>query len=167
MRPMASTSMWTTGRSTATSSGCARNSRRSIRTSPRSKPCMASAIDTATVEPKAAPLEAPPAEHSSAALALGEVERPRAPSGGERRRGVGGRILSPLTRRIIAVNVLPLLLLAVGFLYLGKFQASLIGQEIESLSTQGEIFAAALGEGAVHGSTDVGETLLPELCRQM
>jgi two-component system sensor histidine kinase ChvG len=129
---------------------------------------MASAIDTATVEPKAAPFEAPPAERPAAAAALGEVERPRAPSGGgERRRGLGGRILSPLTRRIIAVNVLPLLLLAVGFLYLGKFESSLIGQEIESLRTQGEIFAAALGEGAVLDSADEGQALLPELSRQM
>src|SRR5690348_6755574 len=141
---MASTSMSMTGRSTATSSGCARSSRQSIRISPRSKPCMASAIDTATVEPKAAPVEAPPPEHPSAEPVLGVVERPRAPSGGERRRSLSGRVLSPLTRRIIAVNVLPLLLLAVGFLYLGKFESSLIGQEIESLRTQGEIFAAAL-----------------------
>src|SRR5205823_8948170 len=77
------------------------------------------------------------------------------------------RAVSPLTRRIVAVNVLPLLLLAVGFLYLGKFEASLIGQQIESLRTQGEIFAAALGEGAVLESADEGETLLPELSRQM
>ena len=128
---------------------------------------MASAIDTATVEPKAAPAEVPPPEHAPAAAALGEVERPRAPSGSERRRALGGRILSPLTRRIVAVNVLPLLLLAVGFLYLGKFEASLIGQQIESLRTQGEIFAAALGEGAVLESADEGEALLPELSRQM
>ncbi|HEX3538057.1 MAG TPA: stimulus-sensing domain-containing protein [Stellaceae bacterium] len=128
---------------------------------------MALAIDTATVEPKAAPVEALQLEHPSAETALGEVERPRAPSGGERRRGFGGRVLSPLTRRIIAVNVLPLLLLAVGFLYLGKFESSLIGQEIESLRTQGEIFAAALGEGAVLESADEGEVLLPDLSRQM
>ncbi len=57
--------------------------------------------------------------------------------------------MSPLTRRIVAVNVLPLALLAVGFLYLGKFEATLIGQHIESLRTQGRIFAAALSEGAV------------------
>src|SRR5204863_7600514 len=77
------------------------------------------------------------------------------------------RRLSPLTRRIVAVNVLPLLLLALGFLYLGKFEASLIGQQIESLRTQGEIFAAALGEGAVLDSADEGEILLPDLSRQM
>jgi two-component system, OmpR family, sensor histidine kinase ChvG len=77
------------------------------------------------------------------------------------------RLLSPLTRRIIAVNVLPLALLAVGFLYLGKFESTLIGQQIESLRTQGEIFAAALSEGAVYDSPDEGEILLPDLARQM
>ena len=75
--------------------------------------------------------------------------------------------MSPLTRRIVAVNVLPLALLAVGFLYLGKFEASLIGQQVESLRTQGEIFAAALSEGAVLDSSDEGEILLPDLARQM
>jgi two-component system sensor histidine kinase ChvG len=75
--------------------------------------------------------------------------------------------VSPLTRRIVAVNVLPLALLAVGFLYLGKFEASLIGQQTESLHTQGEIFAAALSEGAVLDSADEGEVLLPDLARQM
>src|SRR5204863_3102729 len=77
------------------------------------------------------------------------------------------RRLSPLTRRIVAVNVLPLALLAVGFLYLGKFEASLVGQRIEALSTQGEIFAAALSEGAVLDSSDEGEILLPDLARMM
>src|SRR5580704_19538535 len=71
--------------------------------------------------------------------------------------------ISPLTRRIIAVNVLPLALLALGFLYLGKFESSLIGQQVEALRTQGEIFAAALGEGAVLESPDEGEILLPDL----
>jgi two-component system sensor histidine kinase ChvG len=75
--------------------------------------------------------------------------------------------ISPLTRRILAVNVLALALLAGGFLYLGKYQASLIGQQIEALKTQGEVFAAALGEGAVLDSVDEGEILLPDLARQM
>src|SRR5438270_5690550 len=85
----------------------------------------------------------------------------------DRRRWLRWPSVSPLTRRIIAVNVLPLLLLAVGFLYLGKFEASLVGQQIESLHTQGEIFAAALSEGAVLDSADEGEILLPDLARQM
>src|SRR5205085_8708776 len=75
--------------------------------------------------------------------------------------------ISPLTRRIVAVNVLPLALLAFGFLYLGRFESTLIGQQIESLYMQGQIFAAALSEGAVLDSPDEDETLLPELSRQM
>src|SRR4051795_7122238 len=75
--------------------------------------------------------------------------------------------VSPLTRRIVAVNVLPLALLALGFLYLGRFESSLVGQQIESLHMQGRIFAAALSEGAVLDSADEGEILLPELSRQM
>ena len=75
--------------------------------------------------------------------------------------------ISPLTRRILAVNVLALALLAGGFLYLGKYQASLVGQQIESLKTQGQVFAAALGEGAVLDSADEGEILLPDLARDM
>jgi two-component system sensor histidine kinase ChvG len=126
---------------------------------------MASGIDTATVEPAAAP--APPSE--------AVAELPSGPRAGlshspsvELRPRTGRRwTVSPLTRRILAVNVLALALLAGGFLYLGKYQASLIGQQIESLKTQGEVFAAALGEGAVLDSVDEGEILLPDLARQM
>jgi len=82
------------------------------------------------------------------------------PQAGVRSRAGGRRWpVSPLTRRILAVNVLALALLAGGFLYLGKYQASLIGQQIESLKTQGEVFAAALGEGAVLDTVDEGEIL--------
>src|SRR6266568_348167 len=175
MRPMASTSMSMTARSIATSSGCARSSRPSIRNSGRSKPSMASVTDTANAEasaPRTAPHEAQSpapgtdAEWSSEgdARAVPWIE---ARGEGARPRRFRWPKLSPLTRRIVAVNVLPLALLAVGFLYLGKFEATLIRQQIESLSTQGEIFAAALSEGAVLDSTDEGEVLLPDLARQM
>ena len=114
---------------------------------------MASAIDIASPDAAAPALPAgPPAAASG-------KEAPR----WRRRRWR----LSPLTRRIIAVNVLPLALLALGFLYLGKFEASLIDQQVEALRTQGQIFAAALGEGAVLDSPDDGEVLLPDLARQM
>src|SRR5215467_14097764 len=133
---------------------------------------MASGIDTATVE-------AAPVSTSSSATVLDEAA-PSSPASLERvSRSPGPNIelqpswrekrwpISPLTRRILAVNVLALALLAGGFLYLGKYQASLIGQQIESLRTQGEVFAAALGEGAVLDSVDEGEILLPDLARQM
>jgi two-component system sensor histidine kinase ChvG len=131
---------------------------------------MASDIDIATVKASAAAASSstavadhPPARRSSARASdssgSGIDLQPRT---------VGRRWpVSPLTRRILAVNVLALALLAGGFLYLGKYQASLIGQQIESLKTQGEVFAAALGEGAVLDSVDEGEILLPDLARQM
>ena len=121
-----------------------------MRISPRSKPSMASAIDIATAEPSS---PSSPAVDRTTYL----------------HRGSNGKRwpISPLTRRILAVNVLALALLAGGFLYLGKYQASLVGQQIESLKTQGEVFAAALGEGAVLDSVDEGEILLPDLARQM
>jgi two-component system sensor histidine kinase ChvG len=139
---------------------------------------MASVIDTATADREPAPEPTAAPEHRSAAPAdppsRGQVPPSQPPqSRGEPRFRLNWlhhfrwRRVSPLTRRIIAVNVLPLALLAVGFLYLGKFESSLIGQQVESLHTQGEIFAAALSEGAVLDSTDEGEILLPDLARQM
>src|ERR1700686_192625 len=178
MRPMASTSMSMTVRSIATSSAYARSSRPSIRNSRRSKRSMASVTDTANAEATAPPTQppepssAPPGaprpdgEWSSAGDARG-ASRIDARADGARRRRLRWPSVSPLTRRIVAVNVLPLALLAVGFLYLGKFEATLIRQQIESLHTQGEIFAAALSEGAVLDSADEGEVLLPDLARQM
>src|SRR5438067_1125259 len=56
---MASISTSMTARSTATSSVCARSSRRSMRNSLRSKPSMASVIDTATADTKPGPGHAP------------------------------------------------------------------------------------------------------------
>src|SRR4051812_21623428 len=147
---MASTSTSTTARSTATSNGCERNSRPWTSSSRRSKPCMASAIDTATAE-----ATGPPPEASTRAGGAAPSEPSSFLEPSPRRTGIDHRaayrqwrprrpLVSPLTRRIVAVNVLPLALLALGFLYLGRFEASLLGQQIESLQMQGRIFAAAL-----------------------
>src|SRR5882724_2115340 len=147
---MASISMSTTGRSTATSSGCARSSRSSMASSRRSRRFMAS--DTGTAIASAAP--AALADAPRAAGHAGARARPR-------------RRFSPLTLRILAVNVLALALLGIGLLFLGEYESSLIDTELQALKTQGEIFAAALGEGAVIDSVAEGEELIPELGRQM
>jgi two-component system sensor histidine kinase ChvG len=60
------------------------------------------------------------------------------------------RRLSPLTRRILAVNMMPILVLVVGLLYLDEYRATLVEQTLDSLHTQGQMFAAALAEGAVY-----------------
>src|SRR5581483_7826598 len=144
--PMASTSMSTIAPSTATSSGCARSSRPSMASSRRSKRFMVSDIATATAEPKA----------PAAAPAEATAPPPRLARGLRRRRR-----LSPLTRRILAVNVLALGLLGLGLLYLGEYQQSLVSAQLDALKMQGEIFAAALGEGAVIDSLGEGEQLVP------
>ncbi len=114
---------------------------------------MVSDIATATAEPR--PAAAAPAE-GQAAASPAAAARPR-----HRPR------ISPLTRRILAVNVLALGLLGLGLLYLGEYQLSLVAAQLDALRTQGQIFAAALGEGAVIDSLGEGETLIPELGRQM
>jgi two-component system, OmpR family, sensor histidine kinase ChvG len=93
-------------------------------------------------------------------------ETSAAPASLPARRYRRGR-LSPLTRRILFVNLLAIGLLGVGLLYLGEYQDSLIATEIQALTTQGQIFAAALGEGAVIDIQTEGETLIPELGRDM
>ena len=123
---------------------------------------MASAIDIANSDA--------PAASSLTDAAPTRAPLPAVEGEASRRRRFRWPRLSPLTRRIIAVNVLPLALLALGFLYLGKFEASLVDQQVDALRKQGEIFAAALAEGAVLDSPDEGEeseVLLPDLARQM
>ncbi|QCG87105.1 stimulus-sensing domain-containing protein [Azospirillum sp. TSH100] len=85
--------------------------------------------------------------------------------------------MSPLTLRILAVNVLALALLMAGLLYLGRYQDRLIQAETEALATEARIFASALGEGAVNRilttpsptGDESGERfeLAPELARPM
>jgi two-component system sensor histidine kinase ChvG len=130
-----------------------------------------SATDIASAEAEPAGERATPAAAARrAARRPGRLRRWAgwlAPAGAGTRGGRRRRAFSPLSGRILAVNVLALAILAGGFLYLGKYQASLIDQQIESLKTQAKIFAAALGEGAVLDSANDNEVLLPDLARQM
>src|SRR5260370_14773947 len=163
MRPMASISMSTTGRSIVTSSPYVRNSRTSTRISRKSKHSMGSGIDTASVEAAAAPgSPSAAAEHPSAPRSPARAAPTPGPSADLRPRSGRRWTVSPLTRRILAVNVLALALLAGGFLYLGKYQASLIGQQIEALKTPRAVVAAALGERAARHSVDGGGVLCPD-----
>ncbi len=75
--------------------------------------------------------------------------------------------LSPLTLRILAINVVALALLGGGLFYLGEYQQNLVGAQTEALKTQGQIFAAALGEGAVDPTLPGGPALQPERAREM
>ena len=77
------------------------------------------------------------------------------------------RAISPITRRILAVNVLALAILVAGLLYLGKYRQNLIDAELAALHIQAEMFAAALGEGAVAAEAPSGQQFLPGIARQM
>ena len=57
--------------------------------------------------------------------------------------------LSPLTRKILAVNLLALIIPVLGMLYLGPYRDRLVEQELFALKEQGELFSGALGEGAI------------------
>lgn len=80
---------------------------------------------------------------------------------------LGGRIFSPLTRRILTVNVIALGVLVSGILYLGEYRRNLIDAELKSLGVQAEMFAAALGEGAVTAFSPSGQQLVSEISNQI
>ncbi|HLI21786.1 MAG TPA: stimulus-sensing domain-containing protein [Stellaceae bacterium] len=75
--------------------------------------------------------------------------------------------LSPLTLRILAINVVALGLLGGGFFYLGQYQQNLVYAQTEALKTQGQIFAAALGAGAVDVSAGGVDLLNLQKSREM
>jgi two-component system sensor histidine kinase ChvG len=81
------------------------------------------------------------------------------------------RSFSPLTRRILFLNTLPLLLLAAGVLYLDDFRRGLIEAELQALTTQSRIIAAALGEAAVSvadpDDEERDDRLAPDAARQI
>jgi len=77
------------------------------------------------------------------------------------------RLFSPITLRILAVNMLALGILVVGILYLGEYRRGLILSEVSGLEIQGEMFAAALGEGASIKKLDKNNTLVFSVARQM
>ncbi len=62
--------------------------------------------------------------------------------------GVGQRASSSLTRRIVVLNLVGLVALLVGFLYLNQFRQGLIQARVQSLAIQGEIIAGAIAASA-------------------
>ena len=59
------------------------------------------------------------------------------------------RFGSPLLRRVLLVNALPLALLVAALLYLDQYQNGLLEAEVSALREQARIYAGALGESAV------------------
>jgi two-component system sensor histidine kinase ChvG len=77
------------------------------------------------------------------------------------------RWVSPLLRRILLVNLLPLALLLAALLYLDQYQNGLLQAEVTTLREQTRIFAGALGETAVREDDAAYARLVPDLARSL
>jgi len=85
-----------------------------------------------------------------------------------RRRWPRWRLLaSPLTRRILAVNLLAPVVLVGGLFYLDRYKQGLIRSELDGLATQAQMVAAAVGEGALVEADGEGLEFNSETSRQM
>ena len=77
------------------------------------------------------------------------------------------RRVSSLTRRILTVNVVALLIPVGGLLYVGPYRDSLIDAELESLRSQGEMIAGAIGESAIEITPTGGQFIDLEPARHI
>jgi hypothetical protein len=57
--------------------------------------------------------------------------------------------MSGLTLRILAVNIIAIMILGLGILYLGQYTDSLIEGELAGLRSEAQLFSGAISEGAV------------------
>lgn len=77
------------------------------------------------------------------------------------------RLVSPLLRRILLVNALPLALLVVALLYLNQYQNGLLEAQVGALREQARVFAGALGESAVTSADPDNPKLIREVARSL
>lgn len=107
-----------------------------------------------------------PAGRTSESDSAKEAGRPRAQTAP--RTSASHRPLwqSPLTRRILAVNMLALAIPVIGLLYLDSYRSSLVQSELELLQTEGKLFSGALAASGVVTGPMGDERLLPETTRQ-
>ena len=82
-------------------------------------------------------------------------------------RAVRERWVSPLLRRILLVNALPLALLLAALLYLDQYQNGLLEAEVQALHEQARIYAGALGESAVREQDPENPILQPDVARSL
>lgn len=73
---------------------------------------------------------------------------------------------SPLTRRILAINVIALVVPILGLLHLDQYRQSLISSELDGLRVQAHAFALSLGSTAVVTNDQGEDDLAPVAARQ-
>jgi two-component system sensor histidine kinase ChvG len=77
------------------------------------------------------------------------------------------RWVSPLLRRILLVNALPLALLVAALLYLDQYQNGLLEAEVAALREQARIYAGALGESATRTTDPDNPKLVADIARPL
>jgi two-component system sensor histidine kinase ChvG len=90
-----------------------------------------------------------------------------APPAASQRKRFRARWVSPLLRRILLVNALPLALLVAALLYLDQYQNGLLEAQVSALREQARIYAGALGESAVRTTEPENPKLVPEIARPL
>lgn len=75
--------------------------------------------------------------------------------------------VSPLLRRILLVNALPLALIVAALLYLDQYQHGLLTAEVTALREQARIYAGALAESAVQTNAGNQLAINPDLARPL
>jgi len=119
------------------------------------------------------PAEASPAGAPQAAAAAEPAHEPitATPVGGRTVDAPAARlrrrVFSKLTARVLAVNMMALMMLVGGMLYLSSYQERLIENELASLDAEATILAANLAEASVVGGVDTAQSLDPDSARQI
>jgi two-component system, OmpR family, sensor histidine kinase ChvG len=75
--------------------------------------------------------------------------------------------MSPLTLRILAVNLIALGFLFAGTTYLDEYRRGLVNAQLAKLEGDAKVFAAAIGESASSPENVAGNELVPLLAQQM
>ncbi len=110
-----------------------------------------------------------PGVSPSTVVADPEASAAAAPEAQVRRTARGRRRpwRSPLTWRILLLNLLVLVIPVMGLLHLDQYRDSLITAELDGLRSQGRSFALSLGSTAVVASNAGRERLMSELTRNL
>ncbi|MFE0757597.1 stimulus-sensing domain-containing protein [Inquilinus sp. NPDC058860] len=115
-------------------------------------PQTGAAVPAAAPEPAAEPITATPVGGRAVDAPVARLRR---------------RFFSKLTARVLAVNMMALMMLVGGMLYLSSYQERLIENELSSLDAEATILAANLAEAAVVGGVDTQQSLDPDNARQI
>jgi two-component system sensor histidine kinase ChvG len=75
--------------------------------------------------------------------------------------------VSPMLKRILGVNFLPLVLIGAALFYLNQYQQGLVAAEVSALREQARIYAGALAQSAVQDNQGGQAALNPDLAQPL